>query len=74
MIPVRVDPAIKPHVVATKMIYEDHPLFGKICPACDQSLNDLVSLVFIGRDSSHGGSTWTGSAVAVHARCTGDAA
>jgi hypothetical protein len=72
VIPVRVDPNVRPHIVrAGIVVAADHPLAFTSCPVCDRSLTDAsVSLVFVGRDEPG----WTAGAVAVHDRCAGPAA
>lgn len=69
MIPVRVDPAIKPHVTRSGFtIEDDHPLATADCPVCDGPLTiGTVSLVFVGRNEPG----WTAGSVAVHDACTG---
>jgi hypothetical protein len=70
-IPVRVDPAVKAHVVRNDLtIAADHPSFDQDCPVCDETLGaGLLALVYVGRfpDDPHG---WTAASVAVHAACT----
>lgn len=69
MIPVRVDPAVTPHVVRSGLtIADDHPLAGIDCPVCDGPLTvGTVALVFVGREEPG----WTAASVAVHDECTG---
>ncbi len=70
-IPIRVDPAIKPHVASRELgpIAPDHPLAGYVCPICDRDLvGHLVALVFVGRFPENPAS-WTAASVAVHDSC-----
>ena len=73
IIPVRVDPAIVPHVTNTGFIIEPgHPLYIECCPVCGKPLPDgPVSLVLVGREPDTEMSAWTAAAVAVHDACTG---
>lgn len=75
VIPVRVDPAVKAHVVSSgRLLGPDHPLADSLCPVCDEPLGaDPISLVYVGRfpDDPHG---WTAASVAVHDACTDVAA
>lgn len=70
VIPVRVDPSIKPHIVRAGITIRDNdPLAPSDCPVCDEPLTaSPVSLVFVGREHSE---RWTAGSVAVHDRCTG---
>jgi hypothetical protein len=70
-IPVRVDPAVKAHVVrAGFTLTADHPLAADGCPACDEPLfGQPVSLVYVGRFPGDPGG-WTAASVAVHDGCT----
>ncbi len=70
MIPVRIDPAVKP-LLANDRVYEleaAHPLLGVECPACGDDLQAGQSLVLVlaGRRPDMG---WTAGAVAVHEAC-----
>jgi len=72
VIPVRVDPAIRAHVVRHGMsITNDHPLAGTDCPVCDRAFGDTepLALVYVGRFPDDPGG-WTAAAVAVHDGCT----
>lgn len=71
MIPVRVKPGTPVHVVSRWTLTEDHPLYGRSCPACGELLGDGarsvdVALVYVGSAPDSG---WTAGSVAVHATC-----
>jgi hypothetical protein len=70
IIPVRVDPAIRPHVALRgKEVVGRNPVARNYCPVCDCLIGSgPVSLVLVGRDpeSERG---WTAMAVAVHDAC-----
>lgn len=70
IIPVRVDPAIRPHVAMRgKTIDAMHPVARSYCPVCDCLIGGgPVSLVLVGRDpdAERG---WAAMAVAVHDEC-----
>lgn len=70
MIPVRVDPNIRPHVVSSGRSLDGHPLQDGLCPVCDGPLVGKVSLVFVGREPDDRG-RWTGASVPVHDGCVG---
>ena len=67
MIPVRVDPSVKAHVVSRgKQV--NGPLADDLCPVCDVPLGEYpVSLVYVGRSDP---TSYTAAAVAVHDACT----
>lgn len=71
-IPVRVDPAVRAHVVRSGFDLDaTHPLFHQDCPVCDEPLGGLgVSLVYVGRYPDDDKRGWTAAAVAVHDNCT----
>lgn len=67
MIPVRVDPAVKAHVVKSGMDLDfGHWLYRAPCPVCEEPMADGVSLVYVGRKKPG----WTAASVAVHDACT----
>ncbi len=76
MIPVRVPADARPVLASDRRmdLAEDHPLFGELCPVCDEHLGARTAvLVFVGIAPGHrkpSGYT-VGGAVAVHSDCAG---
>lgn len=80
MIPIRYqedEPRVKE---LDRTLADDHPLVGKLCPACDHPLlaGEKVALVYVGPGDSPGaqaaarrGQYHVGSAVALHPACAG---
>lgn len=70
-IPVRVDPAHRPHAALRGRTIElSHPLASWDCPVCDEPLRTgPITLVLVGRDPGMGRRGWTAASVAVHDDC-----
>ena len=81
MIPVNVPSDARPLLASERRFVipaKDHPLSGKLCPACDEPLagEQEVVLVVVGiAPSRRKLDGWTtGGAVAVHVACAGEEA